>query len=164
MCWIDRTTSLSEAPLLIRLNNPLFVLGLHSAAWLRGPERAKLANSLEDLYVWVLFIIPDFKGRQHEGMLATTKASRACLSPGGVSLWPVSCWECVFTWNNLNSYREHVGESILYLWVEEVREFLVEKSQSAEAGEGWKIHALKTHSSYYDLASRYCRLIIPDTA
>uniref|UniRef100_A0A3Q4AV63 RWD domain-containing protein n=1 Tax=Mola mola TaxID=94237 RepID=A0A3Q4AV63_MOLML len=46
-----------------------------NAAWLRGPERAKLANSLEDLYV------------------------------------------------------EHAGESILYLWVEEVREFLVEKSQ-----------------------------------
>uniref|UniRef100_A0A3B4X6C1 Impact RWD domain protein n=1 Tax=Seriola lalandi dorsalis TaxID=1841481 RepID=A0A3B4X6C1_SERLL len=51
------------------------------AAWLRGPERAKLANSLEDLYV------------------------------------------------------EHVGESILYLWVERIREFLVEKSQSSETGE-----------------------------
>ncbi|XP_019936113.1 protein IMPACT [Paralichthys olivaceus] len=49
-----------------------------NAAWLRGPERAKLANSLEDLYV------------------------------------------------------EHVGESILYLWVEKIREFLVEKSQSSE--------------------------------
>lgn len=50
-----------------------------NAAWLRGAERAKLANSLEDLYV------------------------------------------------------QHVGESILYLWVESVREFLVEKSQSGEA-------------------------------
>ncbi|XP_055020628.1 protein IMPACT isoform X2 [Boleophthalmus pectinirostris] len=50
-----------------------------NAAWLRGPERAKLANSLEDLYV------------------------------------------------------QHAGESILYLWVENVREFLVEKSQSGEA-------------------------------
>lgn len=49
-----------------------------NAAWLRGPERAKLANSLEDLYV------------------------------------------------------EHMGESILYLWVEKIREFLVEKSQSSE--------------------------------
>ncbi|XP_053178810.1 protein IMPACT [Scomber japonicus] len=49
-----------------------------NAAWLRGPERAKLANSLEDLYV------------------------------------------------------ENVGESILYLWVEKIREFLVEKSQSSE--------------------------------
>lgn len=49
-----------------------------NASWLRGPERAKLANSLEDLYV------------------------------------------------------EHAGESILYLWVEKVREFLVEKSHSAE--------------------------------
>ncbi|KAM6939164.1 protein IMPACT isoform 3-T5 [Lycodopsis pacificus] len=48
-----------------------------NAAWLRGPERAKLASSLEDLYV------------------------------------------------------EHVGESILYLWVERVREFLVEKSRSS---------------------------------
>lgn len=49
-----------------------------NAAWLRGPERAKLANSLEDLYV------------------------------------------------------QHAGESILYLWVENVREFLVETSRSAE--------------------------------
>lgn len=31
--------------------------------------------------------------------------------------------------------REHIGESILYLWVEKIREFLVEKSQSAETGE-----------------------------
>uniref|UniRef100_A0A672GT22 Impact RWD domain protein n=1 Tax=Salarias fasciatus TaxID=181472 RepID=A0A672GT22_SALFA len=50
-----------------------------NAAWLRGPERAKLANSLEDLYV------------------------------------------------------EHAGESILYLWVEQIRDFLVEKSQSSDA-------------------------------
>lgn len=49
-----------------------------NAAWLRGPERAKLANSLEDLYV------------------------------------------------------EHAGESILYMWVEKIREFLVEKSQGSE--------------------------------
>ncbi|XP_023127630.2 protein IMPACT isoform X2 [Amphiprion ocellaris] len=49
-----------------------------NAAWLRGLERAKLANSLEDLYV------------------------------------------------------EHIGESILYLWVEKIRDFLVEKSQSSE--------------------------------
>uniref|UniRef100_A0A674MEC1 Impact RWD domain protein n=1 Tax=Takifugu rubripes TaxID=31033 RepID=A0A674MEC1_TAKRU len=55
------------------------VLGvINTAAWLRGSERAKLANSLEDLYV------------------------------------------------------ENMGESILYLWVEKVREFLVERSQSAE--------------------------------
>lgn len=50
-----------------------------NAAWLRGAERAKLANSLEELYV------------------------------------------------------QHTGESILFLWVENVREFLVEKSQSGEA-------------------------------
>lgn len=49
-----------------------------NAAWLRGLERAKLANSLEDLYV------------------------------------------------------EHMGDSILYLWVEKIREFLVEKSQNSE--------------------------------
>lgn len=31
-----------------------------------------------------------------------------------------------------------MGECILYLWVEKVREFLVETSQSAETGELWK--------------------------
>ncbi|XP_017284217.1 protein IMPACT [Kryptolebias marmoratus] len=50
-----------------------------NAAWLRGSERAKLANSLEDIYV------------------------------------------------------EHAGESLLYLWVEKIRDFLVEKSCSSEA-------------------------------
>ncbi|KAM9385558.1 protein IMPACT [Pholidichthys leucotaenia] len=52
-----------------------------NAAWLRGLERAKLANSLEDIYV------------------------------------------------------EHAGESILYLWVEKMRDFLVEKSQCSKIGE-----------------------------
>uniref|UniRef100_A0A3B3WXS1 RWD domain-containing protein n=1 Tax=Poecilia mexicana TaxID=48701 RepID=A0A3B3WXS1_9TELE len=52
-----------------------------NAAWLRGSERAKLANSLEDIYV------------------------------------------------------EHAGESILYLWVERIRDFLVEKSHSLGPGE-----------------------------
>ncbi|XP_068449236.1 protein IMPACT [Clinocottus analis] len=49
-----------------------------NAAWLRGPERSRLASGLEDLYA------------------------------------------------------EHAGESILYLWVETIREFLVEKSRSSE--------------------------------
>lgn len=35
-----------------------------------------------------------------------------------------------------------MGESILYLWVEKIREFLVEKSKSTDAGEaenwGWR--------------------------
>ncbi|XP_030647340.1 protein IMPACT [Chanos chanos] len=53
-----------------------------NAAWLRGPERVKLSNSLEELYL------------------------------------------------------ENAGESILYLWVEKIREFLIEKSQSGETVEG----------------------------
>jgi len=35
----------------------------------------------------------------------------------------------------LNFNREHAGESILYLWVEKIRDFLVEKSHSPETGE-----------------------------
>lgn len=31
--------------------------------------------------------------------------------------------------------RENTGESILYLWVEKIREFLLEKSQSTDTGE-----------------------------
>uniref|UniRef100_A0A674ETB2 Impact RWD domain protein n=1 Tax=Salmo trutta TaxID=8032 RepID=A0A674ETB2_SALTR len=49
-----------------------------NAAWLRGPDRKTLSNSLEELYV------------------------------------------------------ENTGESILYLWVEKIREFLLEKSQNKE--------------------------------
>ncbi|XP_051930283.1 protein IMPACT [Hippocampus zosterae] len=52
-----------------------------NAAWLRGSERVRLANSLEDLYV------------------------------------------------------EHAGESILYMWVEKIREFLLEKAQDSETVE-----------------------------
>ncbi|KAM9849401.1 protein IMPACT isoform 1-T1 [Aulostomus maculatus] len=61
-----------------RASPPIYQI---NAAWLRGAERTKLANSLEDLYA------------------------------------------------------EHAGESILYMWVEKVREFLVEKSQGSEAGD-----------------------------
>lgn len=32
-----------------------------------------------------------------------------------------------------------MGDSILYLWVEKIREFLVEKSQNSETGEVWKL-------------------------
>lgn len=32
-----------------------------------------------------------------------------------------------------------MGESILYLWVEKIREFLVDKSERSETGEVWKI-------------------------
>lgn len=63
-----------NGPLLLLLNNPAFVLGCCSAVWLRGPERAKLANSLEDIYVWVPFIIFDFMKRYRRGILATSKA------------------------------------------------------------------------------------------
>ncbi|XP_038858513.1 protein IMPACT isoform X3 [Salvelinus namaycush] len=52
-----------------------------NAAWLRGPDRKTLSNSLEELYV------------------------------------------------------ENTGESILYLWVEKIREFLLEKSQSTDTDE-----------------------------
>ncbi|KAM8888065.1 protein IMPACT isoform 1-T1 [Synchiropus picturatus] len=57
----------SDAPPIYQIN----------AGWLRGPERAKLSNSLEDLYA------------------------------------------------------EHAGESILYMWVEKIREFLIEKSRDS---------------------------------
>ncbi|XP_037105002.1 protein IMPACT isoform X1 [Syngnathus acus] len=61
----------SSAPPIYQIN----------AAWLRGAERVRLANSLEDLYV------------------------------------------------------QHAGESILYMWVEKIREFLLEKAQDSETVE-----------------------------
>ncbi|KAI4896857.1 hypothetical protein NFI96_016909, partial [Prochilodus magdalenae] len=60
----------SSAPPIYQIN----------AGWLRGPDRIKLSNSLEELYL------------------------------------------------------ENVGESILYLWVEKIREFLIERSQYANTG------------------------------
>ncbi|KAF5909789.1 protein IMPACT isoform X1, partial [Clarias magur] len=53
-----------------------------NAAWLRGPDRITLSNSLEELYL------------------------------------------------------ENPGESILYLWVEKIREFLVDRSQNANTADG----------------------------
>lgn len=52
----DKTTSHSETYSSSCSVIP-FVWGLCSAAWLRGSERAKLADSLEDLYVWVRLVI-----------------------------------------------------------------------------------------------------------
>ncbi|XP_036442772.1 protein IMPACT isoform X2 [Colossoma macropomum] len=62
----------SSAPPIYQIN----------AGWLRGPDRIKLSNSLEELYL------------------------------------------------------ENVGESILYLWVEKIREFLIERSQCGNTVEG----------------------------
>lgn len=56
----DKTTSHSETYSSSCSVIP-FVWGLCSAAWLRGSERAKLANSLEDLYVWVHLVISAFQ-------------------------------------------------------------------------------------------------------
>lgn len=67
-------------------------------------------------------------------VLATTKAFHGCFHRA-ISLWSVSRGEFTLKWKYLNFNREHVGESILYLWVEQIREFLVEKSQSSETGE-----------------------------
>ncbi|XP_029488680.1 protein IMPACT isoform X2 [Oncorhynchus nerka] len=61
-----------------------------NAAWLRGPDRKILSNSLEELYV------------------------------------------------------ENTGESILYLWVEKVREFLLEKSQSTDTVEQPEVRNMTT--------------------
>lgn len=61
----------SSAPPIYQIN----------AAWLRGPDRIRLSNSLEELFF------------------------------------------------------ENVGESILYLWVEKIREFLVQRSQSTNTAE-----------------------------
>ncbi|XP_007246228.2 protein IMPACT isoform X3 [Astyanax mexicanus] len=61
----------SSAPPIYQIN----------AGWLRGPDRVKICNSLEELYL------------------------------------------------------ENVGESILYLWVEKIREFLIERLQRADAAE-----------------------------
>lgn len=61
----------SSAPPIYQIN----------AGWLRGTDRVKISNSLEELYL------------------------------------------------------ENVGESILYLWVEKIREFLIERLQRADAAE-----------------------------
>lgn len=116
MCQTDKTTSHSNTYSTSCSLIP-FVLGLCSAAWLRGPERAKLANSLEDLYVWVRLVNFDW--------------------------WADSCSHTWYFFADFTSLvrvislflREHMGDCILYLWVEKVREFLVEASQSAETGE-----------------------------
>ncbi|XP_077081964.1 protein IMPACT isoform X1 [Siphateles boraxobius] len=74
----------SSAPPIYQIN----------AAWLRGPDRRNLSNSLEELYV------------------------------------------------------ENTGENILFLWVEKIREFLAEKSQSAEGPETGK--TMKTEEEEHE--------------
>lgn len=57
----------------------------------------------------------------------------------GPSLKRNAAWYEIFQF-----IRDNVGESILYLWVEKIREFLVEKSRSADAGEAEGIHGWQT--------------------
>ncbi|KTF94911.1 hypothetical protein cypCar_00033918 [Cyprinus carpio] len=47
-------------------------------------------------------------------------------------------------------YVENAGESILYLWVEKIREFLVEKSQSADGPEMSKTVTTEEEGHDYD--------------
>ncbi|XP_051767328.1 protein IMPACT isoform X2 [Ctenopharyngodon idella] len=47
-------------------------------------------------------------------------------------------------------YVENTGESILYLWVEKIREFLIEKSQSAEGPETGKTMTTEEEGHDYD--------------
>ncbi|XP_067252942.1 protein IMPACT isoform X1 [Chanodichthys erythropterus] len=47
-------------------------------------------------------------------------------------------------------YVENTGESILYLWVEKIREFLMEKSQSAEGPETGKTMTTEEEGHDYD--------------
>ncbi|XP_053490269.1 protein IMPACT isoform X1 [Ictalurus furcatus] len=48
-------------------------------------------------------------------------------------------------------YLENPGESILYLWVEKIREFLVDRSQNANAADGLELwHAKKTEEQHDD--------------
>ncbi|XP_026103760.1 protein IMPACT isoform X3 [Carassius auratus] len=47
-------------------------------------------------------------------------------------------------------YVENTGESILYLWVEKIREFLVEKSQSADGPEMGKTVTTEEEGHDYD--------------
>ncbi|XP_061453255.1 protein IMPACT isoform X2 [Rhineura floridana] len=47
-------------------------------------------------------------------------------------------------------YVQNIGESILYLWVEKIREFLIEKSQSSDSGPDVKKSTEETDVEYED--------------
>lgn len=57
----------------------------------------------------------------------------------GPSLKENAAWYEIFQF-----IRENMGESILYLWVEKIREFLVEKSWSTDAGEAGRMNGWQT--------------------
>uniref|UniRef100_A0AAR2KGE0 RWD domain-containing protein n=1 Tax=Pygocentrus nattereri TaxID=42514 RepID=A0AAR2KGE0_PYGNA len=84
----------SSAPPIYQIN----------AGWLRGPDRIKLSNSLEELYL------------------------------------------------------ENVGESILYLWVEKIREFLIERPQCANTG---KLPPIKHGEAVTDRRSTFQSHLAP---
>ncbi|XP_054046538.1 protein IMPACT isoform X5 [Rissa tridactyla] len=78
-----------------------------NAPWLRGQDYVELANSLEEIYVYSsgkTFI--QYKPLFHDLNTSDKK--------------------------NSSIERQNLGESILYLWVEKIREVLIEKAQSSD--------------------------------
>ncbi|XP_053098952.1 protein IMPACT isoform X6 [Hemicordylus capensis] len=65
-----------------------------------------------------------------------------------------SALRLAIVWNNpsgLSVCRQNLGESILYLWVEKIREILIEKSQSSDPGPDIKTITEETDVEYEDV-------------
>ncbi|XP_060099882.1 protein IMPACT [Heteronotia binoei] len=67
--------------------------------------------------------------------------------------------------NNLEEiYAQNLGESILYLWVEKIREILIEKSQSSVQGQDIKKTTKETIEEHEEDFSLECQLFQPYAA
>ncbi|XP_021244306.1 protein IMPACT isoform X2 [Numida meleagris] len=83
-----------------------------NAPWLRGQDYTELANSLEEIYMIYL----------HQTV--------ACWSSAPLCQLPLTCGHSPA---GSAPAVQNLGESILYLWVEKIREVLVEKAQSSDS-------------------------------
>lgn len=144
MHWIDRTASPLKGPLVAPLQS--FICFLASAAQ-RGCEARRGPNwqtAWKTSTCECTFSFLTLQGSRGERLCNNRKRKRKnsfhfffftveflC----GSILKENAAWYEIFQF-----IRDNMGESILYLWVEKIREFLVEKSRSKDAGEAEGIH------------------------
>lgn len=154
MCWIDRTTSPLKGPLVAPLKSFIWFLASaaqHGCGVRRGPnwQTAWKTSTCECSFSFLT--LQGSRGgrlcynRKRESEREKKKKNLFhffffhCRVFCGPSLKENAAWYEIFQF-----IRENMGESILYLWVEKIREFLVEKSWSTDAGEAGRMNGWQT--------------------
>lgn len=155
MCWIDRTTPPLKGPLAAPLKSLICFLASaaqHGCGARREPnwQTAWKTSTCECSFSfltlhgsrgeWLCYNRKKESEREKKTFSFFFSTVKFLCGP---SLKENAAWYEIFQF-----IRENIGESILYLWVEKIREFLVEKSWSTDTGEAGRINCWQRRLLY----------------